>query len=346
MKLTAPYLDQKVLVTGGLGFIGSSLTVRLAQAGAHVTVIDSSVPGCGANPYNLDPVSTAVRVVGAGIDDPMVAGEIRGCAVIFNLAGEISHIHSMRHPERDAGLNAFAQLRFLEMCRRTAPGIRVVYAGTRQIYGIPRYLPVNEHHPVSPVDFNGVHKYVAAQYHRMWTDMGRIDARVLRLSNVYGPRMALQIPCQGFLGNFLQRALLGQTIEIFGNGRQLRDPLFADDAVDAFLLAGAADNPRSRVWNVGGPDALPLARIARIVSAEAGIQDPILRPFPEEQKAIDIGSYATDSSLIGRELGWRPRIGFTEGIRKSIEYYRNTLAHYLPADGKPACPLDGMRVTV
>lgn len=339
------FYDRKVIVTGGLGFIGSSLAVRLATAGARVTVIDSSVTGCGANPYNLAAAGDQVRVVAADIGDAAIADELAGAAVIFNLAGEISHIHSMRQPWRDAEINAASQLRFLESCARAARGVRVVYAGTRQIYGVPQYLPVDENHPIQPVDFNGIHKYAATQYHLMWTEMGRIDARVLRLSNVYGPRMALNIPCQGFLGNFLRRALAGQTIEIFGDGRQVRDPVYIDDVVDAFLLAGAADDAQSRVWNVGGAETLPLARIAEMLCACADAPPPVFRPFPEEHKSIDIGSYSTDTTRIRRELGWKPKVEFAEGARRSVEYYRETLPHYLP-DALPECALDGRPVAV
>jgi UDP-glucose 4-epimerase len=343
--MNSPYHDRKVIVTGGLGFIGSNLAMQLAQVGARVIVIDSSVTGCGANPFNLAAMHEQVRLVAADIGDPAIAQEIAGAFAVFNLAGEISHIHSMRQPLRDAAINAFAQLRFVETCGRAAPGVRVVYAGTRQIYGVPQYLPVDESHPIRPVDFNGIHKYAATQYHLMWNDMGRIDARVLRLSNVYGPRMALSIPCQGFLGNFLRRALLGQTIEIFGDGSQVRDPVYVDDVVDAFLLAGAADDARSRVWNVGGAEPLSLASIAASLCRESGAPEPVLRPFPAEHKSIDIGSYSTDTTLIRRELGWQPRVSFSEGARRSIDYYRGELAHYL-GDGADACALDGRPLAV
>lgn len=323
-----PYQNRKVLVTGGLGFIGSSVAVRLAEAGALVTVVDCSEPGCGANPYNL--AGVRVRRIDADIGDAAVlAGEIRGVDAVFNLAGEISHIHSMENPGRDARLNAAAQLRFLEECARQAPGARVVYASTRQIYGVPQYLPVDESHPVRPVDFNGVHKYAATEYHLLWAGMGRLDTRVLCLTNVYGPRIALNVPGQGFLGNFLRKSLLGETIEIFGDGRQLRDPVYVDDVVDAFLLAGAAPNPPSRLWNVGGPAPLPLSAIAETISRTADAPSPVYRPFPDERRNIDIGSYATDSSLICRELGWRPRVSFDAGVRLSIEYYRRELPHYI-----------------
>ena len=329
-QTVALFRNRNVLVTGGLGFIGSNAAVRLAEAGARVTVVDCRDPLCGANPHNLAGAA-GIRVIEADIGDAAaLSGVLRGVDVVFNFAGEISHVRSMQDPARDARLNAASQLRFLQECARQAGGIRVVYAGTRQIYGVPQYLPVDESHPVRPVDFNGVHKYAATAYHLLWSEMGRIDARVLCLTNVYGPRMALDVPGQGFLGHFLRRALSGETIEIFGDGRQLRDPVHVDEIVDAFLLAGAAEAPASRLWNVGGCAALPLASIAEMISGAADAPAPVFRPFPEASKAINIGSYATDSARIARDLGWRARIPFAEGIRRTIDWYRQELPHYLP----------------
>lgn len=304
------------------------------------------MPGCGANWHNIAAAGGDVRVILADIADAAsFAAEIRGCSVIFNLAGEVSHIHSMRRPCRDAALNSTAQLRFLEECSRQAPGVRVVYAGTRQIYGAPRYLPVDESHPVQPVDFNGIHKFSATAYHLLWSAMGRIDGRVLCLTNVYGPRMALGLTCQGFLGNFVRRALLRQPIEVFGDGRQLRDPVYVDDAVDAFLLAGASQAPQSRLWNVGGGATLPLAQIACIMSAAVGMAGPVFEPFPEEQKSIDIGSYSSDSTLIRTELGWQPAVAFEQGVCQTLEYFEREFLHYLRAeDWKPECALQEMPV--
>src|SRR5580658_10079859 len=214
------YEDSTVLVTGGLGFIGSNLAQHLAAMGANVTVVDSRVEGCGANPLNLQGAASPIRVIEADIADaPAFASDIRACNVIFNLAGEISHLQSMRQPSRDQDLNATAQLRFLEECAKQNPGVRVVYASTRQIYGVPRYLPVDEDHPVQPVDFNGIHKYAATAYHQVFTSSGKLDAVALCLTNVYGPRMALNLPAQGFLGWFFRKALLGQVVEVFGDGR-------------------------------------------------------------------------------------------------------------------------------
>ena len=238
------YQGRDVLVTGGLGFIGSNLAVRLAALGANVRVADSRVAGCGANLYNLKPYEQSIDWIDADLSEPdALRPAIRDAEVIFNLAGEISHIHSMEFPERDLQLNTVSQLRFLDACRQENQGIRVVYAGTRQAFGRPEYLPVDEGHPVRPVDFNGVHKYAATMYHVMMSDLGQLDAIVLRLTNVYGPRMSLNVAGQGFLGVFFRRALLHEPIAVYGDGEQLRDPAYVDDVVDAFLAAGQLRDP-------------------------------------------------------------------------------------------------------
>ena len=335
------YKGKTVLVTGGLGFIGSNVAIQLVREGANVKVIDPSIPGCGGNRFNLEPAAGGIEIVDCSIaDSSRVRPALQGCDAVFNLAGEISHIHSMLFPERDLEINATAQLHFLQSCLAAAPGVRIVYAGTRQVYGVPEYLPVDERHPVNPVDFNGVHKYAATQYHLMLSRMGRLDAVVLRLTNVYGPRMALDVPCQGFLGAYFRQALSGRPLEVFGDGLQLRDPLYVDDAVEAFLAAGAARDLPSRAYNAGGAEPLGLGAIAATLSQAAGLPPPTRREFPPEQKAIDIGSYHTDSTRIRRELGWQPAVPFAVGVDRTLGYYRAHLAHYLDAaHPNPACKL-------
>ena len=336
------YKNRKVLVTGGLGFIGGNLSLRLAEEGARVTIVDSAEAGCGANPFNIEPVRDRVTLLRSNIGEPeSFHDEIRETDVIFNLAGECSHLHSMELPERDLAINTLAQLRFLLACRDHRPGVRIIYAGTRQVYGVPEYLPVDESHPVQPVDFNGVHKYAATMYHLMLSAAGELDAVVLRLTNVYGPRMALDVPCQGFLSTFLRRLLHGQTLEVFGDGRQLRDPVFVDDVVDAMLKAGAVSRLPSRSYNVGGPAALSLMEMAEIMSREAGVGPPALRPFPEDRKNIDIGSYYADTSLIEAELGWRATTILETGLRRTLAYYAQHRGRYLDIDSpNPPCKLD------
>ena len=337
-KVRLSFRNKRAVVTGGLGFIGSNLALRLLELGARVTVVDSEVPGCGSNRRNLEPASGEIRLILKDIDEAAGFAETLSRAdVIFNLAGEISHTHSMRFPERDGALNSAAQLRFLHQCTRSAPGVRIVYAGTRQIYGKPRYLPVDEDHPIDPVDINGIHKHCAIQYHLTYSRLGLLDAVVLNLTNTYGPRMALDEPCQGFLATYIRRLSFGRPLEVFGDGLQLRDPLYVDDAVEGFLLAGAAAKPPSRVYNVGGCAALQLREIAEIASKQAGGPAPGMRPFPAERKAIDIGSYYTDWSRIGRELGWRPATPFAEGIGRTLSYYERELPRYLDLSNPDPC---------
>ena len=259
------YAGKRVLVTGGLGFIGSNIAIRLVRAGAKVTIVDSALSDCGANPFNISQSLPEIDRIDCDVGSPEAfSSRLRETAIIFNLAGEISHSRSMTEPERDLQLNAVSQLRFLLACRNCCAGARIVYAGTRQVYGKPTYLPVDELHAAHPFDFNGVHKWAADQYHLLLARHGDLDCVVLRLSNVYGPRMALRLPQQGFLGVYFRKALAGEPIPIYGDGSQLRDPVHVDDVVNAFLAAGSAPSLASRIFNVGGPHALALCLVLQV----------------------------------------------------------------------------------
>lgn len=323
------YHGKRVVVTGGLGFIGSNLAIRLVELGAKVTIVDASIPCCGANPFNIAAIRSAVRVVSCNVGDvEQLEEELSGTEVIFNVAGEISHSLSMADPERDLRINTVAQLRFLLACRTHCPAARIVYASTRQVYGRPEYLPVDEAHPILPVDFNGVHKYATTQYHLLLSRRGDLDCVVLFLSNVYGPRIALHLPHQGFMSVFLRRASRGEPILVYGDGMQLRDPVYVDDVTEAFLLAGAASPLRSRVYNIGGPHALTLLNIADTMARLSPGSTVSLRPFPEESACFDIGSYNSDNSRALRDFSWKPRITLEEGAERTLAYYREHLHHY------------------
>ncbi|MCL4782493.1 MAG: NAD-dependent epimerase/dehydratase family protein [Bryobacterales bacterium] len=326
------YRGRRAVVTGGLGFIGSNLSLALRAHGAQVVVIDSLVHGCGGSPANLKEFAPEIHVELADIaDSDRVPEHLLGADVIFNLASEISHSADPVDASRDLELNVCSQLAFLRLCARHAPRRRVVYTSTRQVYGPPRYLPVDERHPVEPVDFNGVHKHAAAQYHLLMTRLGSIDAVILNLTNVYGPRMALGVPGQGFLAHFLAHALKGHSLRVFGDGRQTRDPLFVEDAVDAMLLAGLASLSEHRLFNIGHPEAWSLGQIAELVSEAAHLPPPRLCPFPENRRIIDIGSYSTDTRLAHSVLGWQAATRLPEGIRRTLQFYgRQTFGEVSP----------------
>ena len=322
-KQSAPYEGVRVLVTGGMGFIGSNLVIALVQQGALVTVVDAQVAGCGANPANLEEVQDRIQL---STDDIRDADRMRqlipGQEVIFNLAGEIRHVKSMTNPLRDMSINCAAQLQFLDVCRTSNPSATIVYASSRQVYGRPQFLPVNEEHPVNPVDYNGVHKHAAEQYHFLLHRQFHMHTICLRLGNVYGPRQAIHQDFRGFIDVFLRTALGGGQIIIFGNGKQIRDMTYVDDVVDAFLKSGLAGPEAALVYNVGNSEPVSLIQIARTLSRITASPPPRLEPFPPEHSAIDIGDYFTNSEKFRRQFGWFPQVGLEEGLERTVSFFR------------------------
>jgi nucleoside-diphosphate-sugar epimerase len=310
------------VVTGGLGFIGANLVHALHRDGATVRVIDALVPTHGGNRRNLEGID--VDVLEARIGDPAVADVLAGADLIFNLAGQVSHTASMTDPLLDLDLNAVDHTRFLEMVRTVSPGARVVHASTRQVYGRVDRLPADELTAASPVDVNGVAKLAGEQMHMVYARAHGLAATSLRLSNVYGPRQRLTSDELGFLPVFVRRALLGETIRIFGDGRQERDCLHVDDVIGA-LLAATADRAVARVYNVGNRNGHPLSTIARLILEAAGNDRPVeFVPWPDDHQRIDIGSFKTDSSRIADELGWTSSIEIDAGIKQTIGFYQES----------------------
>lgn len=298
-----------------------------------MTVVDACYPRHGANPANLDVdadgAGPAIRRVTADLSDTAVRPLLEGIEWVFNLAGQVSHVDSMNDPVFDLDVNTRSQVAFLEALRWASPGATVVYTSTRQLFGRPQYLPVDEAHPVSPVDVNGISKYATEQFHLLYRERYGLAASVVRLTNVFGPRQRLRDDFQGFLPIFVRRALLGQPISLFGDGAQERDCLYVDDVVDCLVRAAAAPDASGEVFNVGNDEHLSLRAIAELIVAAAGSGSVELVPWPPDRDAIDIGSYFGDSSKAKRMLGWTPEVTFADGIARTVAFYRAHLARYL-----------------
>lgn len=325
----AAFRGARVIITGGAGLIGSALARRLAGLGADVLLVDSMVPEGGGNPANLADIAGKVRLNVADIRDVAAMRHLLADRqFLFDLAGQTSHLESMQLPEHDLAVNCAAQLQLLELCRSIAPAITIVHAGTRQIYGRPRYLPVDEAHPLRPPDVNGVNKMAGEAYHLMFHDVYGIDTRSLRLTNVYGPGMRIKDARQNFLGIWLRRALEGEAFEVWG-GEQRRELLYVDDAVEAFLHAALSRDTAGLALNVGGERPYTLLALAEAVIRANGGGRFERREFPDDRKRIDIGDFVTDDRRFRELTGWAPRIGLDEGLRRSLDYYRRRLADYL-----------------
>ncbi len=329
-ELSAVFDGQPVLITGGLGFIGSNLARRLATLGARVTVIDSLIPEYGGKLFNLAGFEDRVRINIADVrDQHSMDYLVRGQAFIFNLAGQVSHLDSMRDPYTDLDINCRSQLSILEACRKHNPGVRLIYSGTRQIYGRPQYLPVDERHPIDPVDVNGVNKVAGEWYHIVYQRAYGLRTTSLRLTNTYGPRMRVVDARQTFLGIWVRRLLEGQELLVYGDGQQKRDLTYVDDAVEALLQVAACDATIGEIYNLGGDEVVSLRALAELLVAVNGSGSYRLVPFPPDQKAIDIGDYFGDYRRLRETLGWRPRVSLRAGLEQTLDYYRAHLREYL-----------------
>jgi UDP-glucose 4-epimerase len=332
------YRGRRVLITGGLGFIGSNLARMLVALGADVLIVDSLLKDSGGNLYNVADLPQIHVNIGDVRHRGAMNHLVRDREVIFNLAGQVSHIDSMRNPYLDLEVNCRAQLTILEACRYHNPDVKVVFAGTRQVYGRPDSLPVDESHLVRPTDINGINKVAGEYYHLVYNNAFNIRACSLRLTNVYGPRQLIRHSRQGFIGWFIRLAVEGRTIQIYGDGSQIRDFVYVDDAADAFLRAGADDACNGDVFNVGGDQPISHRDLAGLLLTTAGRGNVEFVPWPAEKKVIDIGSFHARSDKFSRTTGWRPTVRLDEGLRRTIDFYREHLSAYLTEDraGSPA----------
>lgn len=320
---------KKVLITGGAGFIGSNLARRLAGLKAEVTLVDSLIPQYGGNLHNIHDIAEHIRLNISDVrDSHSMKYLVQGVDLVFNLAGQTSHMDSMHDPFTDLEINSSAQLSILEALRHHNPTARVVFASTRQIYGRPDYLPVDEKHPLRPADVNGINKIAGESYHLLYQKIYGIPTCALRLTNTYGPGMRIRDARQTFVGIWIRRLLEGEPFEVWG-GEQLRDFNYVDDVVDAFIAAALDPKACGKIFNLGSTEVISLAALAKLLVEVNGGGDYQLREFPAERKKIDIGDYYSDFSLIQDELGWQPRIDLREGLRRSLDYFSMHQSHYL-----------------
>jgi len=326
---TSNFDNAHVLITGGLGFIGSTLAHRLVDLGAKITLVDSLIPIYGGNLRNVAAIEDRVKINIADVrDEHSMDYLVRGQDFLFNLAGQTSHLDSMRDPYADLEINCRAQLSILEACRKHNPGLKLVYASTRQIYGKPDYLPVDERHLLHPVDVNGVNKMAGEWYHILYNNVYGIRACALRLTNTYGPRMRVKDTRQTFLGIWNKQLIDGEPIQIFGDGTQIRDFNYVDDVVEALLISAVERSADGQIFNLGSNETINFLDLAELLVEINGAGRFEIVPFPPDRKAIDIGDYYADYRLIQGRLGWRPRVALRDGLRRTLEFYRVEKEHY------------------
>jgi UDP-glucose 4-epimerase len=331
------YRGRRVMITGGLGFIGSNLARRLVALDADVLLVDSLIPDYGGNLFNIDGIADRVRVNVADIRQQSTMNYlVRDRAVIFSLAGQVSHIDSMRDPYTDLEINCRSQLTVLEACRNHNPTVKVVFAGTRQVYGRPDSLPVNENHLVRPTDVNGINKAAGEYYHLVYNNVFGVRGCSLRLTNVYGPRQLLKHNRQGFIAWFIRLAIEDRPIQIFGDGTQLRDFVYVDDAADAFLRAGASEACNGEVFNVGGERPISHRELTALLIEVAGTGRVEYVDWPPDKKVIDIGNFYADSSKFTAATAWTPTVHLREGLSQTVEFYRAHWSHYVEGPAGPA----------
>ncbi len=328
------YRGRSVLITGGLGFIGSNLARKLVEIGdVEINILDALLPEQGGNPYNVQGIGDCLKLHQADMRDDWVVNHlVSGMDYIFNLAGNVSHLDSMNEPQRDLELNCAAPLRLLEACRNFNPHVKIVFTSTRQVYGKPVYLPLDEQHRVAPLDVNGINKLAAEHYHLLYHRVYGTRATCLRLTNTYGPRQLMRHNRQGFIAWFIRQAIDGGVIELFGEGRQRRDVNFVDDVVEAMLLAGASERAEGEIFNLGGEEPVPLSELAARLISLTGRGSVCSVPFPPERQLIEIGNSYSSFQKIYSMLGWRPRTQLSDGLARTVEFYKRNRAHYWGAE--------------
>lgn len=326
--MSEEFKDTGVLITGGVGFIGSNLAHKLIELGANVTIVDTMIPEMGGNLYNIYEIKDKVKLNFADIRDENAMNQlVKNKNYIFNLAAQLSHTESMKDPFSDLDINCRGHLVLLEACRKFNDQAKIIYTGTRAQYGKILYTPVDEKHPINPTDANGITKHACEQYHLLYYNVYDIKTTSLRLTNTYGPRHQMRHKEQGFIGWFIRQAMDKEEIKIFGDGQQLRDISYVDDVVDALLMAATNDKAYGEVFNLGGCP-ISLLNLVKLIIEVVGRGTYKLIDYPGERNKIEIGDYIADITKIKKVLGWEPKADIKEGVIKMVKYYEKNKPNY------------------
>lgn len=328
MNYTNFFKSKKIVITGGLGFLGSNLAHRLSALGAKTTLVDCLLKVHGGNPFNFKGIRNSQWIKGDIRNSNLMAKVLKGQDVLFNIAAQTSHTDSMQNPFLDVDINTKGQINLLETCRRVNPGIRIVYCSTRAIYGSANKRVIDEETLPNPLDIYSADKYAGENYHKIYAKVFGLNATILRVANGYGPRAQMQQPSFGILNWFTRLAIDDQEIKIFGDGKQVRDYAYVSDIVEAFLMAAASQDVKGEIFNVGSGRGVPLIDIVKKIVKTAGKGKIMHVPWPETNKKIDVGDFIADVRKIRKKLGWQVKVKLEEGLQETIGFYEKNKSQF------------------
>lgn len=321
--------NKKVLITGGMGFVGSNLCIKLAELEAEVLIVDNMLPRQGGNLFNIEPVKDIVKVNISDIRNPTSMNHlVKGMDYIYHIAGQVNHVDSVKDPLNDLSINVEGTLVLMEALRKNNPGAKVIFTGTRGEYGSSLSLPVAENHAINPIGIYAITNFAAERIVLTYHNLHHIKSLCLRITNTFGPRHQMAHDEYGVFNWFIRKAMDNEVIPIFGDGRILRDYLYIDDLVDSLISIALCDSAYGDVYNVGSGVPLSFIDLAKKIIDISGTGKIDHTEFTTERKALEPGDYYADITKIKNTIQWTPKVQINEGIKKTIEFYKENKKHY------------------